>query len=64
MRNIDVIQTDTGIYVEDQHGEMIPVDCQWFAACETHAATTEPHPILGDVPICTKHAAWCREMEK
>jgi hypothetical protein len=30
--------------------------CMWFALCDNDAATTRPHPILGDVPICTRCA--------
>lgn len=51
--NIEVIQTETGIYYDDD-GEMIEVPCQWFALCENHAKTTESHPALGDVPICAR----------
>ena len=69
---IEVIQVDAeagiaclhGVYIEGEDGDMIEVPCQWFAACDEHAATTEPHPILGDVPICEKHIAWCRRMEQ
>lgn len=32
-------------------------DCEWFLLCENEATTTEPHPILGDVPICERCAA-------
>jgi hypothetical protein len=31
-------------------------DCQWFALCDHPAVTTEPHPILGAVPICQRCA--------
>lgn len=31
--------------------------CAWFALCENPATTTEPHPILGPVPICQRCAA-------
>jgi hypothetical protein len=36
--------------------EMIqpPVACTWFALCENVAVTTEPHPVLGAVPICQR----------
>lgn len=34
-----------------------PEPCQWFALCDNAAVTTEPHPILGDVPICARCAA-------
>lgn len=30
------------------------VTCAWFALCTNEAATTRHHPILGDVPICTR----------
>jgi hypothetical protein len=26
--------------------------CRWFVMCNEPATTFEPHPILGDVPIC------------
>lgn len=31
--------------------------CEWFALCDNPATGTEPHPILGDVPICDRCAA-------
>ena len=31
-------------------------ECEWFAMCNNAATTTEPHPILGDVPICKRCA--------
>lgn len=31
--------------------------CEWFALCTNEATHTEPHPILGDVPICDRCAA-------
>lgn len=40
-----------------------PVICSWWALCENPAATTEPHPILGDVPICARCQAKLRAME-
>lgn len=30
--------------------------CEWFLLCKNEAVTTEPHPILGDVPICQRCA--------
>lgn len=51
---IEVIQTEAGVYVEDEHGDMTEVPCQWFALCDNHAMLTEPHPVLGDVPICQR----------
>ena len=32
------------------------VTCQWFLLCENEATTTEPHPVLGAVPICGRCA--------
>ena len=31
--------------------------CAWFLLCANVATTTEPHPILGNVPICDRCAA-------
>ncbi len=28
--------------------------CKWFLLCENLATLTEPHPTLGDVPICAR----------
>jgi hypothetical protein len=28
--------------------------CQWFALCARPATTVRPHPLLGDVQICTE----------
>lgn len=36
--------------------------CQWFALCENEATTTEPHPILGNVPICARCKAKVAEI--
>lgn len=33
-----------------------PGTCQWFLLCDNPAVTTEPHPKLGDVPICRRCA--------
>lgn len=41
--------------VED--GTLRPAPCMWFALCDKMAVTTEPHPILGNVPICERCAA-------
>ncbi len=31
--------------------------CRWFLMCTNKAEHMEPHPILGQVPICTS----CKE---
>lgn len=28
--------------------------CEWFALCTNPATDTEPHPVLGAVPICER----------
>ena len=28
--------------------------CEWFALCTNPATTTEPHVVLGEVPICAR----------
>ncbi|AEI11837.1 hypothetical protein [Cellulomonas gilvus] len=28
--------------------------CEWFALCTNPATTTRRHPVLGNVPICTR----------
>lgn len=62
MTNIEVIQTETGIYHDDGTGELMPVVCHWFARCVNQAMTTRNHPILGDVPICTRCDDKCEGM--
>jgi hypothetical protein len=38
-------------------------ECKWWAMCDNPATTTEPHPILGDVPICDRCVAKLRKIE-
>lgn len=33
-----------------------PAVCQWFALCNAPAVRSVPHPVLGEVPCCEKHA--------
>ena len=30
------------------------MQCQWFLKCQNQATGTQPHPILGNVPICER----------
>ena len=39
-------------------------ECAWWAGCHNDATTTEPHPVLGDVPICDRCAARLRKMDE
>ena len=38
-------------------GGGVQMNCQWFLKCANEATTTEPHPVLGAVPICDRCAA-------
>jgi hypothetical protein len=38
-------------------------ECAWWAGCTNDATTTEPHPALGDVPICDRCSAKIRKIE-
>ena len=42
--------------IADHLAPMLDVRCEWFARCRNQATQTEPHPILGDVPICDRCA--------
>lgn len=35
-----------------------PSVCQWFLRCTNPATGKQPHPILGEVPICDR----CRKL--
>jgi len=37
--------------------EVIEQLCEWFALCDNIATATEPHPVIGSVPICDRCAA-------
>lgn len=60
-RESNLIVFPDGIYTEGPRGEFIDVPCQWFAACNRHATQTQPHPILGAVPVCTSCATTLRK---
>ena len=38
--------------------------CRWFASCENIAVTVQPHPVLGDVPICQRCLDWYARMSR
>ena len=35
--------------------------CEWFFLCKRPATGIESHPVLGEVPICARCAAWIVE---
>lgn len=37
--------------------------CEWWSRCTNEATTTEPHPILGEVPICGHCQALVRSFD-
>lgn len=40
-----------------------PELCKWFALCDHPATSRQPHPILGEVPICNRCAAKLKAIE-
>lgn len=36
--------------------------CEYAAACTEKATETIEHPIIGDLPICARHAAFYASM--
>ena len=37
--------------------------CMWWLNCTNKAETVEPHPVLGDVPICYRCEQKLRRIE-
>lgn len=33
-------------------------ECHWFAGCHAGVVALRAHPVLGQVPVCDKHAKW------
>jgi hypothetical protein len=42
---------------------LVRVMCAWWALCGNPASMTRPHPVLGDVPICTPCDAKVAELD-
>lgn len=34
--------------------EPLPGKCQWWLNCTREATTARPHPVLGEVPVCSE----------
>lgn len=45
-------ELDSVLEPDDQN--LYEVVCEWFLLCENTATSMEPHPILGEVPICDR----------
>jgi hypothetical protein len=48
------ITTAPRVKFVDESGAEVTIPCQWMALCDHDAVTVQPHPILGDVPICDR----------
>jgi len=75
MDQIGKAKLDIGTGQQDP-GEMVPFEetadfpaqgseqeCAWWAGCSNDATTTEPHPVLGNVPICDRCVGKLRKIE-
>lgn len=49
--------SDDGVAFTGSEADVLEIECAWFALCDHTATSLEPHPVLGDVPICDR----CRE---
>lgn len=56
-RAVDIDPEEASYAFTDDEARAFEVGCAWFALCDHTAIGFEPHPILGDVPICER----CRD---
>ena len=63
MSNRDIGRAKGDPITASQPEEPEPTECQWFYLCDHEATRTEPHPILGDVPICQRCTDKLRRIE-
>lgn len=63
-RDCPVCNNGPDILGEDFPAQGSEQECAWWAGCNNEATTTEPHPILGDVPICDRCVAMLRKMDE
>jgi len=47
-------ETDAQEFYFGHDCETEKMTCEWFLLCDNEATQTEPHPIVGDVPICDR----------
>lgn len=50
------VLTGGAAYLVADTAREAPLHCHWFAGCTNAAATSVPHPVLGDVPVCQRCA--------
>jgi len=43
--------------LQDREVQVPTTQCQWFALCDRPAAGVVAHPVLGQVPTCSRCAA-------
>lgn len=53
IRGTDDTDADAVAFTGDE-ADVFEVECAWFAGCDHTATSLEPHPVLGDVPICER----------
>jgi len=47
----------TDAFISKMRGGNKPANaCRWFLLCKEPAVRNVPHPVLGEVPCCEKHA--------
>lgn len=58
------MSTIFAIEIEDNQGNVYNIndegfeECEWFAHCFDPAVVFASHPIIGFVPVCSKHQDW------
>lgn len=42
------------LVLDPDDANLFEVVCEWFLLCENTATSLEPHPVLGEVPVCDR----------